>query len=134
VLAASVGTGVALDVSVAGAVFEVSGEAVLVGVDSAVGLDGCASCGLQPANPTIIKSATSIRNKVFIRASIFDPQVSLTCSVFGKVLWLEAEVTTETHHTFVLTSSHGNRCADHTLGYRRIPPHARPKDRVAGFT
>jgi len=80
---------VALGVSVAGAVFEGSGEAVLVGVDSAVGLDGCAGCGLQPANPTIIESIMSICKMVFIRASIFYPQALLTGRVDGKALLLE---------------------------------------------
>ena len=56
----------ALGASVAEAVFEGSGEAVLVGVNSAVGLDGCTVCGLQPANTTIIKSPMRIRKMVFI--------------------------------------------------------------------
>ncbi len=51
-MAASVGTGVALGASVA-AVDEGSGDAVLVSVYSAVGLDGSAGCCLQPANTTI---------------------------------------------------------------------------------
>jgi len=60
----------ALGVSVAEAVFEGSGEAVLVGVSSVVGLDGCADCGLQPANTIKIVRIMGIRIMVFIRAFI----------------------------------------------------------------
>jgi hypothetical protein len=69
-LAASVGTAVTLAASVAEAVIEGSEEAVLVGVLSAAGLDGCAGCGQQPANTTKIESPMSIRKMGFIRASI----------------------------------------------------------------
>jgi hypothetical protein len=91
-LAASGGTPVALGASAVEAVFEGGEEAVWLGVYSAVGLDGCAGCGLQPANITKIESPMRNRKMVFIRASIFYRLTSLTCSANGYVLWLELEI------------------------------------------
>ncbi len=72
-MAASVGTGVALGVSVAEAVLEGREEAVvLADVSIALGLDdGCAGCGLQPANTTKIESPMRIRSRVFILGLVF---------------------------------------------------------------
>jgi len=70
-IAACVGTGVAMGVSVAGAAFEGIGEAVLVGVCTAVGPNGRTGCGLQPTNTTKIESIMRIRKMVFIGASFF---------------------------------------------------------------
>ncbi len=71
-------------VSVAEAVFEGSGEAGLVGVSNAVGLDGCAGCGLQPATTAKIESPMRIRNMVFILGLVF--------RLFGRGRAIRAEV------------------------------------------
>ena len=121
-LVADVGTAVALDVTVAGGVIDGSGEAVLEGMYSAVGMDGCSGCRLQPAIPTIIESIIRIRNMVFIRAFIYYPQASITSNSNVKVFWLELVIPTENQNTFVLTISQGDRRPDYILGQRRVSP------------